>query len=77
MITKEEEFKKAINKTGGEYYNTENSNAINELVAEIEKTLTSEIEKVELRVYEQPQIFFICIVIFTGIYLILRRKARI
>ena len=74
----EEVFIKAINGTGGKYYNTvKDSNAFEKIIKQIEHTETFEMEKVEIRIYEQPETLFICMLVFIGIYFAISRKVKL
>lgn len=74
-IVDEEAFRSNIQNTGGEYYKTTSKDVYDSLVKDIEKTKTSSMNKVETFIYDQPQIVFICLVIFIGVYLVLNKKA--
>ena len=76
-VQEEEVFKAAIANTGGKYYVGSQSGAYKQLVKDIEMTDTSEMTKTITRVYEQPQVLFICMVIFIGVYLVISRKVKL
>ena len=73
-VVDEAEFKSNIENTGGKYYKSTSKDAYDSLVKDIEKTKTSAMNKVETLIYDQPQIVFICMIIFIGIHLALSKK---
>lgn len=76
-IVDEDLFKRDIENTGGKYYRSTSSATFNNLVKDIEKTETSTMNKIETLVYDKPQIVFICMVIFIGVYFVLSRKVKL
>ena len=48
-----------------------------DLIDDIEETETSAMNKVETIIYDQPQMVFVCMVIFIGLYFVLSRKVKL
>ncbi|MBQ2744074.1 MAG: hypothetical protein IJF37_00450 [Lachnospiraceae bacterium] len=76
-IVDEEAFKSSVESTGGKYYRSTSSKAYEHLIDDIEKTEDSVMNKIETIIYDQPQIVFICMVIFAGVYFVLSRKVKL
>lgn len=76
-IVDEDTFKSSIEDTGGEYYRFTSSNVFDDLINDIEATRTSDMKKVEIRVFDQPQTLFICMLIFVSAYFLLSRKVKL
>ncbi len=77
----DEEYEKAmrdaIEKNGGKYY-SENSNSINEIVDNIEKTSKSLLEnKIETKKIDTPELPFILLLISVSALIILNKKVNI
>jgi len=76
-VVNEQEFKSAIEKTGGKYYKNTTPGAYDDLVKEIKKTEASAIVETKLLYYDQPQILFIILVAAVGIYFVVSRKVKL
>ena len=76
-IVDEDAFKSSVESTGGKYYRSTSSKAYEHLIDDIEKTEDSVMNKIETIIYDQPQIVFICMVIFAGVYFVLSRKVKL
>lgn len=72
----EDVFKSSIESTGGEYYVSTSKNVFDDLKKDIEKTKTSKMNKVETLIYDQPQIIFVAMMVFLGVYFVLSRKIK-
>ena len=76
-IVDEELFSSAIEGTGGKYYKSTSAKTFDNLVDDIEETKTSSMSTVETIIYDQPQVVFVCMVIFLGAYFGLSRKVKL
>lgn len=76
-VVDEKEFKSCVESTGGAYYRSSDRGAYDQLIKDIEKTEASVLNKIETLVYDQPEIMFICMVIFIGLYFIFSRKVKL
>lgn len=76
-VTDESVFKRAIESTGGGYYKSTSSKAYDQLLADIKKTGTSEMEQTETVITDQPEAFFIGLLVCVGIYFLLSRKVKL
>lgn len=76
-VAEEDSFQSAVESTGGKYYKSTSSGAFKHLIEEIEKTKTSSMNKVETIIYDQPQIVFLCMVLFSGLCFALSRKVKL
>lgn len=75
-VVEEDIFKSSIESTGGHYYKSTSKKVFDSLIEDIEETKTSAMNKVETLIYDQPQIVFICMVVFIGIYFVLSRRIK-
>lgn len=77
-VTDEETFKSAMEGTGGGYYKATSSKAYNQLVKDIKETKTSltGVEKTETKVTDQPQTWFVWMVICLGVYLVMCKRLK-
>ena len=73
-VTDESAFKRAIENTGGGYYKSTSSHAFDNLVKDIQKTETSALEQTETKVTDQPEQWFICMLVLVALYLVLGKK---
>ena len=76
-IVDEKIFKNSVESTGGKYYNIASGDKYSDLVKGIEQVKTSEMNKIETIRYDQPQLIFILMMVFLGIYFVLSRKAKL
>ena len=76
-IVDEEQFKSAILSTGGGYYKTTDDAAYTQLINDIRATDASVIERTETIVYDQPEVLFIIMLVFMGIYFVFSRKVKL
>ena len=76
-IVDEDFFQSSIESTGGKYYKSTSSHVFDDLIDDIEETETSAMNKVETIIYDQPQMVFVCMVIFIGLYFVLSRKVKL
>lgn len=76
-IVDEQIFKSSIEGTGGGYYRNSSEDAYDKLISDIEKTETSILTKTETLVYDQPEVTFICMVVFLGLYFVFSRKVKL
>lgn len=76
-IVDEAAFKSSVESTGGGYYRNSSDDAYDKLISDIEKTEASVLKKVETLVYDQPEIVFICMVVFLGMYFVFSRKVKL
>lgn len=76
-VTDESVFKRAMESTGGGYYKSTAVKSYDRLLADIKKTGTSEMEQMETRVTDQPEAFFIWLLVCIGIYFWLSRKGKL
>ncbi len=78
-IVDESVFRKAMKSTGGQYYQATSAKAYKRLVEDIKKTETSlsGIKRTETRITDQPEPFFIWILICVGVYLVISKKIRL
>ncbi len=76
-IVDEAQFKKAMESTGGGYYRATSSKAFDELLEDIRLTDTSVMEDVKTQILDYPQVPFIFLLFFLGIYFICSRKVRL
>lgn len=76
-VVDEEEFKTAIESTGGCYYQATNVHAFDKLISDIRKTGTSSMETVQTVITDQPEALFIWLLIMIGAYLVVSRKAKL
>lgn len=75
-VVEEDIFKSSIESTGGHYYKSTSKKVFDNLIKDIEETKTSAMNKVETLIYDQPQIVFVCMVVFIGIYFVLSRRIK-
>ncbi len=76
-IVDEAAFKRAVESTGGGYYRATSSDAFEELLEDIRLTETSAMEDVKTLVLDYPQVPFMLLLMFIGIYFICSRKVRL
>lgn len=76
-IVDEDAFKKAVESTGGGYYKATSSKAFDELLEDIRLTDASVMEDVKTLVLDYPQVPFVLLIIFMGIYFICSRKVKL
>lgn len=76
-VVDEQEFQSAIESTDGKFYKATGKQTFEELVEDIEKTETSVMEEVKTTYVEQPQILFVCLLIFIGIHFLFSRKVKL
>ncbi|MBQ4521924.1 MAG: VWA domain-containing protein [Lachnospiraceae bacterium] len=76
-VVDEDIFQSGVESTGGKFYKSTSSRVFDELIDDIEETETSKMNKVETFIYDQPQIVFLCMVIFMGLYFVLSRKVKL
>ncbi len=76
-IVDEASFAKAMNSTGGGFYEVSSSKVFDKLVSDIKKTDTSVMEDVKTVVTDQPQMLFICLLVFMGVYFVFSRKVKL
>lgn len=76
IVENEEEFKSAIEHTGGTYYRGTSDKMVNNLVEDIEKTNKSKLEKIDIVINDKPQILFGVMVTFLLMYFVLSRIAK-
>lgn len=75
-VVEEDIFRSSIESTGGHYYKSTSKKVFDNLIKDIEETKTSAMNKVETLIYDQPQIVFVCMVVFIGIYFVLSRRIK-
>ena len=63
--------------TGGEYYRFTSEDTFDQLIGDISETDTSEMFKTEVRIYDKPEVVFICMIIFIGAYFVIGRKVKL
>ncbi len=76
-IIEEAEFKRAMESTGGGYYEVTSTKVFDKLLEDIRLTDTSVMEDVKTLVMDYPQIPFFALLFFMGIYFICSRKVRL
>lgn len=76
-IVDESIFKSSMESTGGEYYRFTSEDTFDQLIGDISETDTSEMFKTEVRIYDKPEVVFICMIIFIGAYFVIGRKVKL
>lgn len=76
-VTDESIFKRAIESTGGGYYKSTASKAYEQLIEDIKKTDTSVMEQTEIRITDQPELWFVWLLICMGSYFLISRKVML
>ena len=76
-IVDEAAFKRAVESTGGGYYKATSSKAFDKLLEDIRLTETSVMEDVKTLVLDYPQVPFLFLLLFMGIYFICSRKVKL
>ena len=76
-IIEEAEFKRAMENTGGGYYEVTSSKVFDKLLEDIRLTDTSVMEDVKTLILDDPKIPFLTLLFFMGIYFICSRKVRL
>lgn len=76
-VNEELNFKNAIEKTGGKFYKCTSNDAVYNIINEIEKIETSDIEDKILIITDRPKILFICLLVVLFILFILQRKVEV
>ncbi len=76
-IVDKRKFEDAIESTGGKLYQSSDSGAYDDLLEEIRKTEASNYEVKRSMVYDQPQLWFIVLLVFEGLYLFMCRRAKL
>lgn len=76
-VVDEDIFKSSVESTGGKYYRGSSADTIDNLIKDIEKTETSAMNKMETIIHDQPQVVFVCMIIFMGLYFVLSRKVKL
>lgn len=76
-VVEESVFKRAVENTGGGYYKSTSSKSYEELLADIKKTGTSAMKQTETMITDQPEAFFIWLLVCIGIYFLLARKVKL
>ena len=76
-IVDETAFKTAVESTGGGYYKVTSPKVFDELLEDIRLTETSTMEDVKTLILDYPQIPFILLLIFIGIYFVCSRKVKL
>ena len=67
----------AVESTGGGYYKVTSSAVFEELLEDIRLTETSAMEDVKTLILDYPQVPFILLLVFVGVYFIFSRKVRL
>ena len=75
-VVDEDYFARSIEGAGGTYYRVTEPNAVENLIADIEATETSILEIKETRVTENPEKFFVWILLFAGLHMLFGKLAR-
>ncbi len=76
-IVDEENFKSAIESTGGKYYKCDEPNVYDNLVEEIKKTEASNTIETRVLMYDQPEVLFVILVAAVGVYFVICRRAKL
>lgn len=76
-VVDESVFKRAIESTGGGYYKSTSSKAYDQLLSDIKRTGTSAMEQTETVITDQPEVLFVWLIVFIGIYFLLSRKVKL
>lgn len=77
-VTDENTFRTAMESTSGGYYKATSSKAYKQLVEDIKKTKTSKtgVEKTETKITDQPQTWFVWLLLCFGAYLIICKRLK-
>lgn len=77
-VADEDTFRKAMKSTDGGYYKATSSKAYKQLVEDIKKTKTSltGVEKTETKITDQPEKWFIWMLLCFGVYLVLCKRLK-
>ena len=76
-VTDEENFKKSIESTGGQYYHAKDKSMIKGIVSDIQATEASELEDPKVIITDQPVIMFIIVLIAVAISFITGRRIKL
>ncbi|MBO5087329.1 MAG: VWA domain-containing protein [Lachnospiraceae bacterium] len=77
-VTDENTFRTAMESTSGGYYKATSSKAYKQLVEDIKKTKTSRtgVEKKETKITDQPQKWFVWMLLCFGVYLVICKRLK-
>ena len=77
-VTDENTFRTAMESTSGGYYKATSSKAYKQLVEDIKKTKTSRtgVEKKETKITDQPQKWFLWMLLCFGVYLVICKRLK-
>jgi len=73
----QEDFKNAVEITGGKYYLAQNSEVVKEIIAEIEKTQKTDLSIPKTLVTDYPGVPFILLLISLGLYFWTSKRIRL
>lgn len=76
-IVDEAIFQNAMEETDGGYYRLSESGSIDDMLSDIKKTGTSILNETETIIMDKPQVLFVCLIVFIGIYFLLSRKVKL
>lgn len=76
-VVDEDSFKKAMINTGGGYYIATTAHAFDKLISDIEKTDAAVMEETKTVVTGKPEVLFIFLLLFVGLYFLCTRKAKL
>jgi len=76
-VVDEASFKASMESTGGGYYKTTDENVYKKVLNDIKKTETSVMTEIKTVFIDKPEILFVCLLVFSGMYFILSRKVKL
>ena len=76
IVEEEAEFKSAMELTGGAYYKATSSDVVDTLIADIQKTEKSVMNKIDIVIDDKPQILFGVMASFLAMYFVFSKLAK-
>ncbi|MBQ9233756.1 MAG: VWA domain-containing protein [Lachnospiraceae bacterium] len=76
-VVDEEQYKKDIEKTGGEYYRIKSKSAVQDVIDAISVTDATDTQEFQTLITDKPIILFYILIVCVGIYFITGRKVRL
>lgn len=76
-IIDRDSFQKAMNSTGGGFYEVTSNNTFNKLMDDIKLTETSVMQDIKIIITDQPELLFVCLFVCISMYFIFSRKVRL
>ncbi len=76
-VVDEENFKRDIEKTGGQYYRIKKQSAVQEVIDAISVTDASDTQEFETLITDKPKLLFYILLISVGLYFAAGRKVRL